>query len=125
MLSMTFTEDSIKKITIDMEDEWQYENDGKEINCMFHGLEDYAERFFDIKEDHPDDYVDCYATIVLDRYGERYVRAIEFQFITRLDIQNRYLTINFNNCEESRMIAAKLYETSHGGLEQMENDLEV
>lgn len=122
---MTFSEESINNIAIDMADEWEYGNNDTEINCKFYGLEDYAERWFQRGDNYPDGWLDCYAIIVLNGNNERYVRQIEFVLVTNDDTQDRYLTISMCNDREGRMIASKLYETSHGGLEQMENDLEA
>ena len=115
---MTFTEESINGIAIDMSDEWQWMSEN-EISVKFYGLEDYAERFWQRHEKYPDGWIDCYAFIVLNEYNERYVREIEFLLRTNDGTEDRYLMIKLNYNQESRMIASMLCETSNGGLVDM------
>lgn len=116
---MTFTEESINGIAIDMEDDWKYDNNDTEIVCKFFGLEDFAERFFERGDKYPDGWIDCYAFIVLNEYNERYVRKIEFLLRTNDGTEDRYLMVKLNYSQESRMIASMLFDTSDNGLYEM------
>lgn len=122
---MTFSEEKIKEISIDMDDEWQYMENDTVLSVKLYGLEEYAERFWQRKENYPDGWIDVYAQVVINEPNEPYVKQIEFVLITNNDTQDRYLTISFYEDMESRMIADKLFATSHGGLQQMVDDREV
>ena len=63
---MTFTEESIKGISIDMEDEWEYMENDTVLSAKFYGLEDYAERFWQREEYFPDGWIDIYAKVVIN-----------------------------------------------------------
>lgn len=113
---MTFSEERINEISIDLSDEWQWIS-ANEILVKFYGLEDYAERFWQRKENCPDGWIDCYAVIVVGR--EIYVRYVEFILVTNNDTPDKYLQIDSFNDKEERLIAKKLFETSNNGLHEM------
>ena len=113
---MTFTEERINGIAIDMDDEWQWMSEN-EISVKFYGLEDFAERFWERGMNYPDGWIDCYARIIVGR--EIYVKNIEYILVTNNDTQDRCLHIDMLSEKEGKLIARKLFDTSNDGLYQM------
>lgn len=113
---MTFTEESINGIAIDMSDEWQWMSEN-EISVKFYGLEDYAERFWQRQEKYPDGWIDCYAMIVVGR--EIYVKYVEFILVANDGTNDKCLHIDSFNEKEGHLLAKKLFDTSETGLYEM------
>lgn len=118
---MVLEMDQIANISIDMDDEWQYENNDTEISCKLYGLEDYADFIWSgYKEDYPDAWVDIYATINLNGDSEEYVSQIEFVLVTNSpDDNDKSHTEVIGYTKEGRMLAERLKKTSNGGLQWM------
>lgn len=122
-IEMTFLESDIKEISIDMHDEWQYDEDDDTVSVKFYGLEEYIERFFNMtREEYPDSWIDCYATI--DR-KKKIVTQLEFDCVYNdLDLDERGIGIML--CpHEGALFYNRLVETSNGGLVEFFKSLDV
>ena len=100
---MTFTENEIKneKLIVDYDDEWQFDDDDKRVNVKFYGFENRIRKFFGLKDDYGEDWIDCYATI--DPVNE-YVTEIFMQFTSNCDEPDRELQIKITNKPEGRLL---------------------
>ena len=124
---MTFSEDVIKEIAIDMEDEWLYQNDDTEISCKLYGLEDKAKELWgNYMEEFLEGWCDIYATIVIKGDSEEYVKEIEFILVTNdPTVKDKYHTEDVGYTREGRLMAEQLKKTSNGGLQWMIDEVRV
>lgn len=123
---MTFSEEVIKGIAIDMEDEWEYQNNDTEITCKLYGLEEKAKEMWgDYMEEFPDGWCDIYATIAINGTSEEYVKEIEFVLVTNdPTVEDKYHWESVGYTREGRMIAEQLKQTSNGGLQWMIDEID-
>ena len=120
---MTFLEKDINTISIDMYDEWQYEEDDNTVSVKFYGLEEYIERFFNMtREEYPDSWIDCYATS--DR-KKKIVTQLEFDCVYNdPDLDERGIGIML--CPyEGALFYNRLVDTSNGGLVEFFKSLDA
>lgn len=106
---MTFTNEEIEKehLEVDYNDEWQVDNKDKTISVKFYGFEDRLRKFFNLKDDYGDDWIDCYALI--DPVNE-YVTEIYISFISNCDEPDRELYLLITNKPEGKMLLNNLLE---------------
>lgn len=122
-IEMTFLESDIKEISIDMNDEWQYEEDDDTVSVKFYGLEEYIERFFNMtREEHTSSWIDCYA--IIDR-EKKIVTQLEFDCVyNEPDLDERGIGIML--CPyEGTLFYNRLVDTSHGGLVEFFRELDA
>lgn len=104
---MTFTSEEIEqeKISVDYNDEWQYDDSDKTVTVKFFGFEKWVRRFFNLEDDYGNDWIDCYA--IIDPIKE-VVREIYMLFVSNCDdVQNKELEIIITNyCEERELFDA-------------------
>lgn len=107
---MTFTKEEIEKehLEVDYNDEWQVDDKDKTISVKFYGFEDRLRKFFNLKDDYGEDWIDCYATI--DPVGKR-VTEIYMQFISNCpDVPDRELDLGITNMPEGKALLANMIE---------------
>lgn len=100
---MTFTQEEIQnaKLTIDYNDEWQFNDKEKTVDVKFYGFEDMLRRFFNLEDDYGDDWIDCYATI--DPVNG-VVTEIYMQFTSNCEIPDRELQLKITNKPEGELL---------------------
>ena len=124
---MTFSEELINEIAIDMEDEWNYQRDDTEITCKLYGLEDKAKELWgDYMQEFPEGWCDIYATIAISGDSEEFVKEIEFVLVTNdPTVKDKYHIETVGYTREGRLIAERLKETSNGGLQWMIDEVSI
>lgn len=122
-IEMTFLERDIKEISIDMHDEWQYDEDDDTVSVKFYGLEEYIERFFNMtREDYTSSWIDCYA--IIDK-KKKIVTQLEFVCVyNEPDLDERGIGIRLCPCEGA-LFYNRLVDTSNGGLVEFFKSLDV
>lgn len=113
---MTFTDEEIKreKISVDYNDEWQFNDKEKTVDVRFYGFENRLRRFFNLEDDYGNDWIDCYATI--DPVKE-IVTEIYMQFVSNCDMPDRELQIKITNIPEGKALLNELLDSDkvYGG----------
>lgn len=120
---MTFLERDIKVISIDIHDEWQYDEDDDTVSVKFYGLEEYIERFFNMtRKEYTSSWIDCYA--IIDK-KKKIVTQLEFVCVyNEPDLDERAIGIML--CPyEGTLFYSRLVDTSNGGLVEFFNSLDV
>ncbi len=112
---MTFSKRDISNISVEMDDDWQQEDDGT-WSVMITGLEGFACLFFnvDLDEEYPDGWVDTYAIVEPDKTS---VTGILFVLQTNDDglMDKRELFVKITNEPEMKALYAQMEKT--GGRE--------
>lgn len=121
---MTFTSKEIEqeKISVDYNDEWQYDDSDKTVTVKFFGFEKWVRRFFNLEDDYGNDWIDCYA--IIDPIKE-VVREIYMLFVSNCDdVQNKELEIIITNyCEERELFDALIEnDQQFGGFKRFINN---
>lgn len=106
---MTFTNEEIEKehLEVDYNDEWQVDDKDKTISIKFYGFEDRLRKFFNLKDDYGEDWIDCYA--IIDPVNE-YVTEIYISFTSNCDEPDRELDLLITNKPEGKMLLNNLLE---------------
>ena len=106
---MTFTNEEIEKehLEVDYNDEWQVDDKDKTISVKFYGFEDRLRKFFNLKDDYGDDWIDCYA--IIDPVND-YVTEIYILFTSNCDEPDRELDLLITNKPEGKMLLNNLLE---------------
>lgn len=113
---MTFTNEEISEMDVDINDDWQCPDEGSTICNVMVLISDELEKrickFFgyDYEKDMPDGWVDCYAKIDV---VETTVKSMLFYVITNNDdIYDRELILEISNIPEQRAIYEQLAKES-------------
>lgn len=106
---MTFTQEEIRneKLTVSYDDEWQFNDEEKTVDVRFYGFENRLRKFFNLKDDYGEDWIDCYA--IIDPVNE-YVTEIYISFTSNCDEPDRELDLLITNKPEGKMLLNNLLE---------------
>lgn len=107
---MTFTEQEIidGKISIDYDDGFEFDDDNKTITVKFYGFEDRLRKFFNLKDDYEDDWIDCWMTV---NPIKEIATEIFMQFTSNCEIPDRELKIELTNHPEGKILFDELVKS--------------
>ena len=110
---MTFTQEEIRneKLTVSYDDEWQFNDEEKTVDVKIYGFENRLRKFFNLKDDYGDDWIDCYATI---DPVKGIVTEIYMQFTSNCEIPDRELQLKITNYPEAKLLLDTMLENDDG-----------
>lgn len=110
---MTFTQEEIRneKLTVSYDDEWQFNDKEKTVDVRIYGFENRLRKFFNLKDDYGDDWIDCYATI---DPVKGIVTEIYMLFTSNCEIPDRELQLKITNYPEAKLLLDTMLENDDG-----------
>ena len=110
---MTFTQEEIRneKLTVSYDDEWQFNDEEKTVDVRIYGFENRLRKFFNLKDDYGDDWIDCYATI---DPVKGIVTEIYMLFTSNCEIPDRELQLKITNYPEAKLLLDTMLENDDG-----------
>lgn len=110
---MTFTQEEIRneKLTVSYDDEWQFNDEEKTVDVRFYGFENRLRKFFNLKDDYGEDWIDCYATI---DPVKGIVTEIYMLFTSNCEIPDRELQLKITNYPEAKLLLDTMLENDDG-----------
>ncbi len=122
---MTFIEENISNISVDMTDDWQYDDDGT-CSVMINGLEGFACNFFqvDLDDQYPDGWVNTY--VIIDPTEKKVIRVL-FTLDLNSEDENdgRELLLAITNPAEMEALYRRLEESGGREFVSFINSVEI